>query len=131
MALTARGSEFFASNVAAARLCSRDHCEEWTMVQYARRLLYSLVLMFAFSAHASEPTLFYLDLSGQVLRSDANGVSTVVVNNNGGGPDGIAIDEQNKHIYWTNMGKVSADDGFILRANLDGSDVKTIVPAGG
>ena len=29
------------------------------------------------------------------------------------------------------MGKVSADDGFILRADLDGSNVTTIVSAGG
>jgi hypothetical protein len=101
------------------------------MIRYVQ-WLYSLgMLMFAAAAHTSEPVLFYLDLSGQVLRSDTNGVSTVVVNGTGGGPDGIAIDETNKHVYWTNMGKVSADDGFILRANLDGSNVTTIVQAGG
>jgi hypothetical protein len=102
------------------------------MGRCASRWLHCLgLLAFAAAAHASEPTLFYLDLSGQVLRADTNGVSKVVVNGSGGGPDGIAIDEVGKHIYWTNMGKVSADDGFILRANLDGSNVTTIVPAGG
>jgi len=34
-------------------------------------------------------------------------------------------------IYWTTMGKVAADDGSIMRADLDGKNVKTIVPAGG
>jgi sugar lactone lactonase YvrE len=103
-----------------------------TMVSYASRWLYCLgLLTFAAATHAGDPTLFYLDLSGQVLRADANGVSTVVVNGTGGGPDGIAIDDANKHIYWTNMGKVSADDGFILRADLNGDNVTTIVSAGG
>lgn len=101
------------------------------MFRYVNRWLYCLSLLTAVAAHASEPALFYLDLSGQVLRADVHGASTVVVNRSGGGPDGIAIDAANQHIYWTNMGKVSADDGFILRANFDGGDVQTIVPPGG
>jgi len=100
------------------------------MVRYATRWLYGLGLSIAFGAHAGTPTLFYLDLSGQVMRGDIDGASTAIVNGSGGGPDGIAIDDANRHIYWTNMGKVSADDGFILRANFDGSNVTTILPAG-
>jgi len=92
--------------------------------------LLSLVLMLPGVGHAAPVTLFYLDLAGHVVRHD-NGTDTVIVNGSGGGPDGIAIDTVNRHIYWTNMGKVSADDGFVLRANFDGSNVTTIVPAGG
>jgi DNA-binding beta-propeller fold protein YncE len=47
------------------------------------------------------------------------------------GPDGIAIDTATKKIYWTNMGKPSANDGTIERADIDGSSVTTIVPAAG
>ena len=35
------------------------------------------------------------------------------------------------HIYWTNMGKPTADDGSIERADFDGQNRQTIVPQGG
>ena len=35
------------------------------------------------------------------------------------------------HIYWTNMGVPSANDGSIERADLDGKNRKIIVPQGG
>jgi DNA-binding beta-propeller fold protein YncE len=47
------------------------------------------------------------------------------------GPDGIVVDAVSKKIYWTNMGKVSANDGTIERSDLDGANLTTIVPAGG
>lgn len=46
-------------------------------------------------------------------------------------PDGIAIDEEHGHIYWTNMGGPTVDDGSIQRVNLDGSEVTEIVAPGG
>jgi DNA-binding beta-propeller fold protein YncE len=45
-------------------------------------------------------------------------------------PDGIVVDAEAGHIYWTNMGVPSLNDGSIERADLDGKDRKTIVPAG-
>ncbi|CCF36500.1 low-density lipoprotein receptor YWTD [Colletotrichum higginsianum] len=46
-------------------------------------------------------------------------------------PDGITIDHATGHMYWTNMGSsLKSDSGSIERANLDGSDRQTIVPAG-
>jgi DNA-binding beta-propeller fold protein YncE len=54
-----------------------------------------------------------------------------IVEDAGQGPDGIALDMQEGHIYWTGMGNPSADDGFIRRSNLDGSNVMTVIPAGG
>ena len=45
-------------------------------------------------------------------------------------PDGIAVDAQSGHIYWTDMGIPSADDGSIERADLDGKNRKVIIPKG-
>ena len=47
------------------------------------------------------------------------------------GPDGIVVDVASRKIYWTNMGKASANDGVIQRSDLDGGNVTTIVPAAG
>jgi len=46
-------------------------------------------------------------------------------------PDGVAVDVQAGHIYWTNMGFPSANDGSIERVDLDGGNRTTIVPRGG
>ncbi|KAJ7443241.1 hypothetical protein B0H11DRAFT_1826355 [Mycena galericulata] len=46
-------------------------------------------------------------------------------------PDGVQIDERpgKGHIYWTNMG-TRANDGFLSRSNIDGSNMTIIVPPG-
>jgi DNA-binding beta-propeller fold protein YncE len=46
-------------------------------------------------------------------------------------PDGVAVDVQGGHIYWTNMGRPSDNDGSIERVDLDGGNRTTIVPNGG
>jgi hypothetical protein len=46
-------------------------------------------------------------------------------------PDGVAVDVQAGHIYWTNMGMPPANDGSIERVDLDGRNCTTIVPSGG
>jgi DNA-binding beta-propeller fold protein YncE len=92
-----------------------------------------LALMSPLATHAREQSaLFYLDLTGQVIRAATDGSdSKVIVKQDGGGPDGIAIDASAGHVYWTNMGRVNADDGSIMRADLDGANVVTVVPEGG
>ena len=45
--------------------------------------------------------------------------------------DGVAVDATAGHVYWTNMGDPASDDGFILRADLDGTNITMIVPPGG
>jgi DNA-binding beta-propeller fold protein YncE len=45
-------------------------------------------------------------------------------------PDGIVVDVEAGHIYWTNMGVPNLDDGTIERADLDGSNRKLIVAQG-
>src|SRR2546425_11613214 len=73
--------------------------------------------------------LFYLDAKGRVLSSNPDGSDPkVVFEGRTGGPDGIAIDLPAKHIYWTNMVAMSADDGSVARTGLDGKDFTLIVP---
>jgi hypothetical protein len=46
-------------------------------------------------------------------------------------PDGVAVDVEAGHIYWTNMGVPRANDGSIERVDLNGGNRTTIVPSGG
>ena len=45
-------------------------------------------------------------------------------------PDGIVVDIDAGHIYWTNMGVPSANDGSIMRADLDGANITTVLADG-
>ena len=45
-------------------------------------------------------------------------------------PDGIVVDVEAGHIYWTNMGIPNLNDGSIERADLDGKNRKIIVRTG-
>jgi sugar lactone lactonase YvrE len=85
-------------------------------------------------AEPHRPVLYYLALRGGVVRTSLHGKQpTILVASEaaGVGPDGVAIDAAAGHVYWTTMGKVAADDGSIMRSDLDGKNVKTIVPVGG
>jgi hypothetical protein len=77
--------------------------------------------------------LFFLDLSeGRVMSCNPDGSDLrTIVGEAGHMPDGIVVDENSGHIYWTNMGTLGANDGSIVRADLDGNNLTTIVPAGG
>jgi sugar lactone lactonase YvrE len=81
----------------------------------------------------SSGRLLFLDIRGGRVVSAAPDGSNVKVLLSGrtGIPDGIAVDTERGHIYWTVMGKPAADDGLIERADLDGSHLTTVVPAGG
>jgi hypothetical protein len=46
-------------------------------------------------------------------------------------PDGVAVDVEAGHIYWTNMGMPPLNDGSIERVDVDGGNRTTIVPSGG
>jgi DNA-binding beta-propeller fold protein YncE len=46
-------------------------------------------------------------------------------------PDGLVVDSAAGHMYWTNMGNPQANDGSILRSDLDGKNMTTVVPPGG
>ncbi|MEO5770025.1 MAG: hypothetical protein ABIS92_16845 [Polyangia bacterium] len=77
--------------------------------------------------------MFYLDITaGRVMTSNVqNPKPRVLVASAGQGPDGVAVDMAGGHVYWTGMGAPAADDGFIMRSDLDGTNVKTVVPPGG
>ena len=77
--------------------------------------------------------LFFLDLSaGRVLTANPDGSDLKVIVSEGRRlPDGIVVDVAAGHIYWTNMGHPSANDGSIERAELDGTNVINIIPPGG
>src|SRR5712671_4380727 len=75
--------------------------------------------------------LFLLELSGDRIHSmnpDGSDRETIVTNCHL--PDGIVVDAEAGHIYWTNMGIPSLDDGSIERADIDGKNRKTIVAQG-
>ena len=76
--------------------------------------------------------VFFLDVrGGRIVSANADGSDArTLVTGLRGTPDGIAVDTDAGYIYWTHMGAASADDGYVQRANLDGTGVTKIVPDG-
>ena len=85
------------------------------------------------TAKAATARLFFLSASsGEVFSANPDGSDLKVIVNEGRRiPDGIIVDVEAGHLYWTNMGNPTANDGSIERANLDGGNVTHIVPPGG
>ena len=97
------------------------------------------------SAIASTPTdaeaknaptsgrLFFLDLgAGRILSANPDGSDLKTIINEGRKlPDGLVLDVAAGHIYWTNMGDPKRNDGSIMRSDLNGKNMITIVPPGG
>ena len=76
--------------------------------------------------------LFVLDASGgRVLSMNTDGSGKSIIADGCRVPDGVAVDREAGHVYWTNMGVPTQNDGSIERADFDGKNRKTIVPAGG
>jgi DNA-binding beta-propeller fold protein YncE len=99
------------------------------------RAAIALVLFLGWSGSLSanpHARIFFLDLRGKLVSATPEGGNRrVLIEGLKGQPDGIAVDVEAGHIYWTNMGDYAADDGSIERSNLDGSNVTTIVKTGG
>src|ERR1700676_5366764 len=74
--------------------------------------------------------LFVLELSGgriHSMRPDGSDRKVIVADCHL--PDGVAIDVEARHIYWTNMGfSPATNDGSIERADLDGGHRRILVP---
>jgi DNA-binding beta-propeller fold protein YncE len=85
------------------------------------------------TANALTPRLFFLSVSsGQVFSVNPDGSDLKVIVSEGRRlPDGIVVDADAGHLYWTNMGNPSANDGSIERADFDGKNLIHIVPPGG
>ena len=76
--------------------------------------------------------LFFLEISsGRMFSANLDGSDKKVIVTGGRIPDGIAVDTAAGHIYWTNMGIPSRNDGSIERVDLDGGNRTTIIPEGG
>ena len=75
--------------------------------------------------------LVILELSGgRVFTVNPDGSDKRVIVTDCHWPDGVVVDVEAGHIYWTNMGIPNRNDGSIERADLDGQNRKTIVPEG-
>ena len=95
-----------------------------------------MAILQATSTKASSGTtqsgrLFLLELSGDRIHSmNPDGSDRKTIITDGRLPDGIAVDVEAGHIYWTNMGVPPLNDGSIERADLDGGNRRVIVPQG-
>jgi hypothetical protein len=82
-------------------------------------------------SNAGIARLFVLELNAGCIHTmnvDGTGRKTIVSGCHL--PDGIVVDVEGGHIYWTNMGIPSLDDGSIERADLDGKNRKMILAQG-
>jgi sugar lactone lactonase YvrE len=75
--------------------------------------------------------LFVLDLSdGRILSMNPDGSDLKTLVTGCRHPDGITLDPEKGHIYWTDMGVFDRNDGMTERADLDGRNRTTIIPEG-
>jgi DNA-binding beta-propeller fold protein YncE len=85
------------------------------------------------TAKATRAHLFFLSASsGEVFPANPDGSDVKVIVSEGRRmPDGIVVDTVAGHLYWTNMGNPTANDGSIERSDLDKKNVIHIVSPGG
>jgi DNA-binding beta-propeller fold protein YncE len=82
-------------------------------------------------AKAAIPRLFVLELNaGRIHSMNTDGSDRKTIVSDCHLPDGIVVDVEAGHIYWTNMGIPSLNDGSVERADIDGKNRKTIVAQG-
>jgi hypothetical protein len=75
--------------------------------------------------------LFVLELNaGKIHAMNTDGSDRRTIVTDCWLPDGIVVDVEAGHIYWTNMGVPHLNDGSIERADLDGNNRRTIVAKG-
>src|ERR1700760_391054 len=80
---------------------------------------------------ASTGRLFFLEASGGRIHSaNADGSDRKGIISGARVPDGVVVDGEGGHVYWTNMGVPSKNDGSIERADLDGQNRVTIIGEG-
>jgi DNA-binding beta-propeller fold protein YncE len=83
------------------------------------------------SAGAVVPRLFVLELNaGRIHSMNTDGSDRKTIMSDCHLPDGIVVDVDAGHIYWTNMGIPDRDDGSIERADIGGKNRKIIVAQG-
>ncbi len=106
-----------------------------SLKQFAPIVLFSATAIALTAPRHDDRTgrLYFLDIrGGRVVSAALDGSDVkVLLSGRTGIPDGIVVDTQGGHVYWTVMGRAAADDGIIERIDLDGEHLTTIVPAGG
>jgi len=86
---------------------------------------------FAAGGEVRSGRLFLLEMNGDRIHSmnpDGSDRKTIVTGCHL--PDGIVVDAEAGHVYWTNMGVPDLDDGSIERADFDGGHRQVIIPQG-
>ncbi|KAK7742152.1 hypothetical protein SLS53_004738 [Cytospora paraplurivora] len=68
--------------------------------------------------------------SGTILEISGDGKKQKALVSNLPLPDGIDVDKASGRMFWTHMGNPGKPDGAVYSANLDGTDVQTVVPEG-
>src|ERR1700684_1259562 len=82
-------------------------------------------------ARAVIPRLFVLELNaGRIHSMNTDGSDRKTIVTECHLPDGIVVDSEAGHIYWTNMGIPSLNDGSVERADIDGKNRQVIVARG-
>lgn len=97
------------------------------------------------SSVLTDPTVYFLDVglggnlesidavatNGKILRRDGKTGKVETLVTGLPAPDGIDISPSAGRMFWTNMGpSISARNGSVMSARLDGSDVQTLIPQG-
>src|ERR1700746_2019763 len=83
------------------------------------------------SSAKSVGRLYFLEASGGRIHSvSTDGSDRKVIVSGARVPDGVVVDVEAGHIYWTNMGVPSKNDGSIERVDLDGKNRVTIIGEG-
>src|SRR5215467_5781245 len=73
--------------------------------------------------------LFVLELNaGRIHSMNPDGSDKKTIVTNCRLPDGIAVDVEAGHIYWTNMGVPNLNDGSIERADINGRIARSLFP---
>jgi sugar lactone lactonase YvrE len=91
------------------------------------------------SSSLPKPRIFALDIglsstkkpskAGEIIEFIPGGQIKTIVQNQAL-PDGLAIDTDSNRMFWTCMGAIGKQNGAIYSANLDGSDIQTIIAPG-
>jgi sugar lactone lactonase YvrE len=91
------------------------------------------------SSSLPKPRIFALDIglsstknssnAGEVIELTPEGQVKTIVQGQAL-PDGLAIDTESNRMFWTCMGTIGKSNGAIYSANLDGSDIQTIIAPG-
>jgi hypothetical protein len=73
----------------------------------------------ASAAKAAVDRLFVLDLSGgRVVSMNSDGSDKKIIASDCRYPDGVAVDVEAGHVYWTNIGVPDLNDGSIERVDV-------------